>query len=368
LQPAREFLDYDRAMTKVGIAVVAALVLASGCKKITIDAKPMNEGEMVFETSDMVSSLSVTANGKTFGPSSRVHVASLELPLGDSSLEADVKGKRIPFTLHRTAIAPKITLGPPKAEQSDRDAPYATDFCKSSDCKIGAKGTSVVFVVQGPPGETVEIAGQSIKTAGINVDGLRADDPVVTIDLRARVPDLPAANVTGVDLPLKIVADSKYEGVLTIRPDAMKNVMWRVAEEIDKGPMTFGADDVAKGAPRSIFVVGDELIGAQVKFREVDLIAVPLREERDAGRSCGGYGSGGTVSAPLVYVDRNVKVYDRRSGKVVKEKKFTAPIDCPKMVTAVESKLAGATITKGTRAEAMAPFPDVRAWLKTLVR
>jgi hypothetical protein len=148
--------------------------------------------------------------------------------------------------------------------------------------------------------------------------------------------------------------------------------MWNVAKSVEAAPITYGAADVApKGGPRSMVIAGDQFLGEPAKFRDVDLIAVSHELPERRGKMCGPYGGGGSAgfSAPLVMLDREIVVFDRRTGQRVKTRTFTAGSDCPAMATASRTTgPGGVKIDVGMRAEANADFREVRAWLKTLLK
>ena len=114
------------------------------------------------------------------------------------------------------------------------------------------------------------------------------------------------------------------------------------------------------GAPKehSILNVDDimgEVLGPATKMTEIDWIGIETKHPpRDAKKTCSGYK--GTNEAtertlPLVYVDATAEIYERKTGKLVDKKDFTAETECPMMAM-------------GDKAEAWVNGEEVKNWYR----
>jgi hypothetical protein len=142
----------------------------------------------------------------------------------------------------------------------------------------------------------------------------------------------------------KLTLDITFpDGVKVSAPLPPLNVNYAVDEDFKKKlingtPVLFGKEDPAPPKQHSIWYVGkmvdDGLFGPAKVMKEIDLVVVEERlPERDGKKKCSGYKATGETGpgrdADLWLVDYDVKIIERKTGKVVETKKFEADMDCP---------------------------------------
>lgn len=151
-----------------------------------------------------------------------------------------------------------------------------------------------------------------------------------------------------------------------VPPLGVKFTLERYLEEKlkDGTPVLFGKEsDAAQATHSTMVLVGgaalgdDEIMGPAKTMKEVDRVAwEEALPKRDANKKCSGYTKAGEkgpgVEVSLMLVDWNVKLAERRTGKVIDEKKFEAPSSCP-------------MIAQGGEATSYPDDGAVRAWLRS---
>jgi hypothetical protein len=145
-------------------------------------------------------------------------------------------------------------------------------------------------------------------------------------------PYLPA----GVEIPWSVSRAGKTEldEKLSLDPQALIRV-W--TETLSTTPMLL--DGEAPTPPRgdSVLIVDEGapiLIGDAAAFREIDYVA--FRESQYREMKCGPYveeGGGSTKYIDFTFVDLNLRLHERRTGKSVATKLFRARGGCPAAIT-----------------------------------
>ncbi|MFO0551175.1 MAG: hypothetical protein U0271_22485 [Polyangiaceae bacterium] len=127
-------------------------------------------------------------------------------------------------------------------------------------------------------------------------------------------------------------------------------------------PVLFGKEADAPNKTHTIFLTdqlgSDDIFGPAKTMSEIDLVAVgESLPERDGNKKCSGYKANGETGpgrdADLYLVDKEVKLYERRTGKIVDTKKFEAKAgECP-------------MFANGSKATEYADSREIAAWLRT---
>jgi hypothetical protein len=100
-------------------------------------------------------------------------------------------------------------------------------------------------------------------------------------------------------------------------------------------------------------VAGLEIVGKAEKVWDLDWIAVIEKIETARTKKCGGYEKvKGDIE--VIQVDSAVKIYDRRSGKVLHEKTFRPKNECPSF----------AMVSGDKKAKAYVLPSDIQPWVR----
>lgn len=130
----------------------------------------------------------------------------------------------------------------------------------------------------------------------------------------------------------------------------------------DERPAPFGdeSEPISKG--RTILFQANSLSDARVlgpgtKLRDVDYVALPKSlPKRPADKKCSGYtrtnGGGEPQTLDLFLIDKEVKLFERRTGKLVETKTFAGTTTCPMFAS-------------GGEATSYADDDAIVAWLRT---
>ena len=360
-----------RRVNGVVFLAMAALAVA-GCRKapkVKATATQDQDVVQVDVTTDVLNDVMVRGEPAPWGEP--VKFAALSFPVGAQTIDVEAvrRGKKthiqVPF--ERRVVPPKLEV---VAATVDPESGWrCSGFCSGS-VKADDDGR-VTLVVHAPTGAKVEIAGEKTEIA------LGTSETRVTLDLSKAALDLPLDSVVlrkdgappTIDLPAKVTTDSSLDGTVGLPATVFQRAVYAKAWDIEKGPV---ASDGSSGprSPRSLLRLGgtesskDYFGKAGVRLRDVDLIATTKWTKR-TGDDCGPYTNVGMVSH--VMHDKEVVVYDRRTGAVRARRTFAAPSWCPETVMADREELGGVTISETATAETYASEDAITSWLRSLV-
>jgi hypothetical protein len=350
---------------------VAALAVA-GCRKapkVKATATQDDDVVQVDVTTDVLNDVMVRGEPAPWGEP--VKFAALSFPVGAQTIDvqAERRGKKthiqVPF--ERKAVPPKLEV---VAAKIDPDSGWrCSGFCSGS-VKADDDGR-VTLVVRAPTGAKVEIAGATTEMA------LGTSENRVTVDLSKAALDLPIDSVVlhkdgappTIDLPAKVTTDSTLDGTVGLPATVFQRALYSKAWDIEKGPIGADGSSTPRTA-RSLLRLGgtessrDYFGKSGLRLRDVDLIATTKWIKR-TGDDCGPYTNVGMV--PHVLHDKEVVVYDRRTGAVRARRTFAASSWCPDTVMADKETLGGVTISETATAETYGSEDAITSWLRSLV-
>lgn len=203
---------------------------------------------------------------------------------------------------------------------------------------------------EGFPGGTKIRLGD--RDATTDRDGYLALD----IDMAEKVGALPLRTVSSsqVDLELTVVIEAPGSELIEEKLPGMR-VAPAVAAALARvrdGAVTFAGEPESDGVSSVAMVSADgisdlKILGSADKVRDLDWVAV--KETRDSGRtrSCGGYKAKGEEiegEIEVAQMDALVKIYERRTGKVVAEESFQPKNECPSFAMISADKKARARV------------------------
>ena len=176
---------------------------------------------------------------------------------------------------------------------------------------------------------TVESAIAGVATVdGHKVTLVPGAKSPLDVDLSTKLAALQVGHDEVVTLPIVLEASgAKASDALELRGPALTDLAARQLAKIVQGPVAFAAERANAGDPDLLVVVGVPnrpmiVVGKPGKLEDVDLVAVAKPAERFFG--CGSGGSG------ILYVDLDVTVFGRRTGKLVGTRKLLADrVPCP---------------------------------------
>ncbi len=138
-------------------------------------------------------------------------------------------------------------------------------------------------------------------------------------------------------------------------------------EEVKDGPVRFG-DEPARpdGPPRSVIDANTspQIFGTATTIRDIDAVAISTTLPAvKSARQCGGYkdDDGRPMAAvTLELKETEVKIYDRRTGKVIEQRRFAPKDECPSFVMV----RAGSD----PKTDSSVPHEEIQAWLQAWVQ
>jgi hypothetical protein len=106
------------------------------------------------------------------------------------------------------------------------------------------------------------------------------------------------------------------------------------------GPVKLFGETASAEKPETVAILTlsrsiAKVIGPGEKLQDIDLVAFQRSIETDRHRRCGGYDKG---SAEVYYVDNEVRVFERRTGKLFQERTFKATEECPRVIYTQDGK------------------------------
>jgi hypothetical protein len=209
-------------------------------------------------------------------------------------------------------------------------------LCSKVDCSLSLhdlpEGTKVKV---GDAEETASSVGSAMVTVELG-EAIGAAKPIDALTYDKKID--PKAKVV-VTFPDDVKIESQ------VPPVAVKFGLESFLEESLKNgtPVLFGKEsDAAPAVHTTMNLVGGaeldsgEIMGPAKTMHEVDRVALEESSgaPRDAKKKCGGYtklgdNGGPAIEVSLMLQDWNVKLVERKTGKVIEEKKFEAPATCP---------------------------------------
>lgn len=183
------------------------------------------------------------------------------------------------------------------------------------------------------------------------------------LDVRERVGKLGISDAIGgkADLDLKVtITVPGYEPVIEKLPSLEMGpaLAYALSRAPDYG-MSFKDEPAADGPPKSVAILGPpsskrqiRVVGPAERVWDIDWIALEERSDTSRDKRCTGYSR--RIDVVLKMFDSTIKVFDRRTGKPLKDKAFEAPGQCPKNPLLNPD---GSTL-------AYVLYTDVDAWLR----
>jgi hypothetical protein len=316
----------------------------------------------------------------------RFRMPARSLPIGLQELTAEVKcgarTARATGSFKRRRVEPKLEIIGVGSSPADfyRTFQCGGDFCSGSELVVQTDGKVRVRMAL-PVGASGTVDGQTV-TSTLAVDGRpgcgrSTEMPELHIDLNHHVPALPLAGLVGdpptAELRLRagVVADGERWGVLPIPARALAVAVAGALEAVAKGPVVFEGDTPAPPRPRTLIEIRDGTVdgffGGPATVNSLDLVAVTkARPQRRVAR-CGPYTSE-AGSKPFFWDvsagDEEATVYDRRTGRIVAHRVFSASYACPDFYRAPAGhEILSPSDTKNEPAHAKA-----HEWFARLVR
>ncbi len=366
------------SLVVVGAVVVGALG-STGCTKFkpTVQAKVTQASLVDGDASaPMVDVIELTAGGpkiavvglevagKTpLGPArgGRVYFPAGDFPVGKSKVKVKVAGlantlgarmKSVEYEteveVERKALGPHVRSG----------ICSSTERLCLTDPHVDLETGSVTMIFEGPKGTKVEVAGKRATLAGFgsaNGQGITFEQPK---SLLASPLDAPPSVTVKVTSP---------DGVSESRAVPIRAGGWALKKRLkdaEKSPVRFAGEPSAVGPSRVVafYPKGDSeatLLG-KGKVSELELVAIegalPVRS-----LDCGTYvgeRSGKRVTITNVAYDAEVRVYERKTGRLVQRR--TIPAKMPVCESSISSQYSGS--------KASADPKDVAAFAASLVR
>lgn len=249
---------------------------------------------------------------------------------------------------------PKPTLDVHDASASDPKSTELTCTGCSGGVRVDDK-LQVVLAFKSKDGDVVQIGDQQAK-----VQGGEAKLTVATLPFLAKVPLDKMSD--GVAIPITITPASpefdKLETTIQLEGEKLLVATYKAAARM---PLTFPGDKAAPtGKPHAMgiwYYKHPELLGNARTLADVDVIALEDFDTRTVGSCAYGGADGSTRSVPLLANDRVDKIYDRRTGKLTTERRFSAP---PAVCTETIK-------SSDTSVDSFADRDDVMKWRNTLI-
>ncbi len=144
-----------------------------------------------------------------------------------------------------------------------------------------------------------------------------------------------------------------------IRPPSLEDFL----ATVESGGLMLGHEVHMPKRPRSIYLVdlsSSQLVGAAVHMRDLDAVAIiHVLPTVKGTKTCTGYKAGDeAMTVSLQLKEREVVVYDRRSGQALQRKVFPPDTDCPGVAIGDKSTV---------EMDSLVPNDSIVTWLQTLV-
>lgn len=226
-----------------------------------------------------------------------------------------------------------------KFEVPERLRQFATSLsCEGRSCHAAVKGDTIV--VKAEAGAKVTVDKTTVTTDG-------TQEQVVKLDLDAKLAALDPNSLGTAKFPIPVAfafkdglaLDGKVEVAGT---DLRKAVVSKLSGATKGTAVAFPGDDAAPAKARILAKLSSsdmELYGSGTGLKSIDLVATVDYQTRSG--SCGSYqntSTGQIVTVGKTMNDKQVTVYDRRSGRLKSRRLFRAPTPaCPTTMSATSS-------------------------------
>jgi hypothetical protein len=328
-------------------ATLVLLVCITGCE----DSTPIPL-DVMFENAKDFASLTAKVRtlpetDVTLGGETKTAGATglLEFPMKKSTLKVGdntlaVSAVRNSFASKRSTVANANWVGTPneflRFHASGGDAPgtltCSGPLCADASFKWNKDGT-LRLDLESAVAATVTLADQTLPLAV----GNRATASVQLWNLAG------AALVTETEAKVTIPVALEQNGVkqqttLVLAGAAIADVVARRILTIASSPVRFPKEE-EDAVLDSALVAGVKdtalvSVGQTKRFQDVDLVGIATESERDF--SC----TGAAAGTSIVYHDLSVRMFERRTGKFVAEKKVSADrVACPPKSTGARSQV-----------------------------
>jgi hypothetical protein len=326
------------------LSLLVLVACDAGPLPITVEAKepvtgPKDQIELFVKTEPQTD---LTFQGKTEstggGPNHSFMVPKTQLKLGKNTFTIDGANgggvsKKAGSATATLDVTPKMVIHVQNAPNAPTDG--GTFTCPGSMC--GA--TSIGYSKAGKMSLQVasDIAG-SITIAGKKLTLTPGGKDTVDVDLNAKLADTEFPPTDEVAFPVDVDANGeKASERLVLRGNGMTDVAARLMKGVEQAPVLFPGEQAAGSDYNGLVVIGAPsapliAVGKAKTFKDVDLVAIATPSERRFPCPTG---------AGLLYIDMQVKAYDRRTGKVVSTKSLSADrTTCPPIANAEPLKSA----------------------------
>ncbi len=348
------------------LALATLLLCLVGCKKrpLYVHAEPTITDDVlrihVSTLDESTVSILGTTDDTDYSGAADFSISAAQIPPGQHSIRVEVTSKgskpRHGFAwvdFVRPSIVPSLKLGTVNAYDIGDLPSCAGAFCAGPHALKFDNEGGIEAAVDAPPGCIVEVAGESllvpVRLPKFSKDNSYAyappdsNKPSLTINLRdkildAKLPDaLDATKTSPLTLPAKVTCDGQsVQDSIVLSGASYAPAISHLFEGAKTGPVTFGPNDKAPASPKTaLLATGYPVyVGKPGLVRDVDLVVFREYKPRSGG-SCGPYQNydGQNFYATLSLNDENMKVFDRRTGKLVKEQTLQAWGSCPEYVT-----------------------------------
>jgi hypothetical protein len=226
----------------------------------------------------------------------------------------------------------------PKAEWADKTVGYSRKLKLSglSEITAGAKGldgaVQLNLSLKKLPKGTVITVGEKKHTVEGNYDSMQAPTTFKLGDVSIKkAQDFKYQIDLGVTLKIKM--PGRKELSTKVPPIPVRGALHDLFKKAADGPLQFAGEPESKGKADTAAILDrnanlKKIVGRGKVLQDIDLISFEEKEETTRTKKCTGF-KGGPIK--LIMVDSNVRVYDRRTAKLIKEKKFTAKTKCPSL-------------------------------------
>jgi hypothetical protein len=217
-----------------------------------------------------------------------------------------------------------------------------------------------------PEGTKLQVGSGEMKAA-------KYDLPTLPIDFGSLIASLPPRRALAGETKIDTKTDVRVtfpDGVQvtgTVPPLSTSSALAGIETALKHNkPVLFGHE--AYEPPKrhtTLYLAGagaeldDEIVGGAKTMHDIDLVATrAFRPPRAANKKCRGYaevgGGGPRVDLDLFLIDWEIRVYERRTGKLLETKTIAASSACPSELMA-----------KDGRGEAQPSDSAVAAWLRS---
>ncbi len=253
----------------------------------------------------------------------------------------------------------------PKAEWADKSVGYSRTLKLAglSEIRASTKGADGALVLdlslKKLPKGTVVNVGEKKHTVAQNYDSMQAPTKFKLGEVSLnKAKDYKYEIDLGLTLKVKLPGRKELSTKVPALP--LRTALNDVFKDAADGPLQFAGEPEAKGKPDTAVILDrsghfKKFVGRGKVLQDIDLVSFEEKEETTRSKKCSGY-KGGPIK--LMMVDSTVRVYDRRTAKLVKEKKFKASTRCPSVAYVNR---------KDSTAKSYAKNRDIERWVNRLI-